>query len=223
METQPQETLLDQVSRRKHRWLKRVMSDPRVSPAEKCLAYIITDRLNCVTLDAWPGQRLMAQELGKTVKTVHRVTLKFETRGYARVTRGAQGSCRYAPMFLPEDDDKAVPAPRQNCPSIPDKNVDKSYLEILPNKSSPSLVSEVGKSSVGFSSNFKPRQRGLYKSEIAKMLGNEGFGILQQLSELDDNIVVRLCRAYADGRLGRNELIAARLAAEQLPRKRRSV
>jgi hypothetical protein len=194
-----------------------------VSPAEKCLAYIIMDRLNCVTLDAWPGQRLMAQELGKTVKTVHRVTLRFETRNYARVTRGALGSCRYAPIFLPEDDDKAVPAPRQNCPSRPDKNVDESYLEILPNKSSPSLAGEVSKSSVAFSSRYKPRQRGLYESEIAKMLGNEGFGVLQRLSEFDDNIVVRLCRAYADGKLGRNEVIAARLAAEQMLRKRRRI
>ena len=66
------------------------------------------------------------------------------------------------------------------------------------------------------------RQRGSYEAELAKMLGNDGFGILERLSEHDDDIIERLCQAHADGKLGKRELAAARLAADQMPKTRRS-
>jgi hypothetical protein len=217
------ETLLDRVNRMKHRWLKRVMSDPGVSPSEKCFAYIVMDRLNCVTRDSWPGQPLIAQQLGRrSIKTVSRIAFGLESRGYQRVNRNTHGSLRYAPVFLPEDEDKPVPTSRQNCPSVPDKNVEESSLDILISKSSPSL-GERGKCSRGFASKYERRKRGSYEAEVAALLGNGGYEILMRLSGLDDAIVERLCRAFADGELGARELIAARLAAEQLSRKRRQI
>jgi hypothetical protein len=217
------ETLLDRVNRMKHRWLKRVMSDPGVSPSAKCFAYIVMDRLNCVTLDSWPGQPLIAQQLGrKSIKTVNRIASGLEGHGYQRMSRNIHGSLRYAPVFLPEDADRPVPTSRQNCPSVPDKNVEESSLGILINKSSPS-VGEHGKRSRSTASKYERRQRGSYEAEVATLLGKDGFEILMRLSALDDAIVERLCRACADGQLGTRELIAARLAAEQLPRKRRSI
>jgi hypothetical protein len=209
----------------KHRWLKRVMSDPNVSPSEKCFAYIVMDRLNCVTLDSWPSQSLIAQPLGrKSIKTVNRIASGLESHGYQRVSRNTRGSLRYAPMFLPEDEDKSVGASRQNCPPVPDKNVEESYLEIQITKSSPRSVGRsVDKSPTCIASNYDRRQRGSYETEVARLLGNGGFDILERLSEHDDAIVERLCRAYADRELGARELIAARLAAQQLPRNRRPI
>src|SRR4030088_1717204 len=97
------ETLYDRVSRQKHRWLKRVMSDPAASSSEKCFAYIVMDKLNCATLDSWPGQALIAQLLGrKSTKTAHRVAFGLERRNHLRISRDPGGFYRYAPVFLPE-------------------------------------------------------------------------------------------------------------------------
>jgi hypothetical protein len=220
---QGNETVFDRVNRAKHRWLKRVMFDRGTSSSEKCFAFLVVDRLNCVTQDCWPSQRLIADQFGWSIKTVHRVALALERRGYLRIIRNTHGSYRYAPVFVPEDEDKSVGAFRQNCPPVPDKNVDESYLGILINKSSPSSERSAGKSPTRIASNYDRRKRGSYETEIARLLGNGGFDILERLSEHDDAIIERLCRAYADGQVGTRELIAARLAAEQLPRKRRSI
>jgi hypothetical protein len=135
--------------------------------------------------------------------------------GYLRITRNTHGSYRYAPIFLPEDEDKSGNASRQYRPTLPDKNVEESYLGILTRKSSPS-AGTVGVTT----SRYEERQRGSYERELAKRLGNRGYEILERLADLGDHIVERLCRAYADDELGEREILAARLAAEQLPTKR---
>jgi hypothetical protein len=216
------ESLNERANRLKHRWLKRVMYDCATGSSEKCFAYIVIDRLNCVTLDCWPSQKTIADQFGCSTKTVHRMACALERRGYLRISRNTHGSYRYAPVFLPEDEDKSVSASRQTCPLPPDKNVDQSSLGILTNQSSPRLGHrEAGNVQTNAASKYERRQRGSYEAELAKLLGNDGFEILGRLSEHDDVNVERLCRAYADGELGSRELIAARLAAEQLPRKRR--
>jgi len=212
------ETLTERVSRWKHRWLKRVMFDLATSSSEKCFAYVVVDRLNCVTLDCWPSQRLIADQFGWSTKTVHRVSLALNRRGHLRIVRNTYASYRYAPVFLPEDEDKFGDASGQSCPSMSDKNVDQSSLEILINKSSP-IVPAVKV----IASRYEFRQRGLYERELAQRLGNNGFEVLERLSELDDSIVERLCRAYADSELGEREILAARLAAEQMQKRRRLV
>ncbi|MGA7807534.1 hypothetical protein [Bradyrhizobium sp.] len=214
------ESVYDRVNRAKHRWLKRVMFDCGTNSSEKCFAYLVLDRLNCVTLDCWPSQKLIAEQFGWSIKTVHRVAIGLKRRGHLLISRNTRGSCRYAPVFLPEDEDKSVANARHNCPSAPDKNVEESFLGIQISKSSPSRACEASESLGGVAWNYRPRQRGAYEAEVAKLLGNEGFEILERLSELDDGIVERLCRAFANGELGGRELIAARLAANQLPRKR---
>src|ERR1700726_4364052 len=218
------ESLFDRVTRAKHRWLKRVMFDHGTSSSEKCFAYLVADRLNCVTQDCWPSQKTIADQFGWSTKTVHRVAVGLQRRGHLRIIRNRNGSYRYAPVFLPGDEDKSVGATRQNCPSVPEKNVDESFLGIPISKSSPSGGERVtDKWSAKPASKYDRRRRGSYEADIAKLLGNGGFEILARLSEYDDNIVERLCRAYADGELGARELIAARLAAKQLKKKRRSM
>jgi hypothetical protein len=216
------ETLAEQVSRRKHRWLKRVMFDRGTSSSEKCFAFLVVDYLNCVTLDCWPSQKVIADRFGWSVKTVHRVAVALERRAYLRIIRNTQGSYRYAPEFLQEDEDKSGSASRQNCPPKRDKNVEESLLGILPIQSSPiEAERSEGKYPRIISSNYDRCQRGSYEAKLASMLGKDGIDILFRLSEFNDAIVEQLCRAYADGELGDREIHAARLAAEQLPRKRR--
>jgi biotin operon repressor len=209
------ETLVDRVNRLKHRWLKRVMFDHNTSSSEKNFAYLAVDFLNCVTLDCWPSQKLIADKFGWSTKTVRRVVLGLERRGYLIARRNTHGSSRYAPVFVPEDEDISGGTPRQSCPSEPDKNVEESFLGIQINQSSPSAASRGAAAS-----RYEGRQRGFYEAEIAKRLGNNGFEILGRLSEFDDDVVERLCRAQADCRLGERELLAARLAADQLPKRR---
>src|SRR5581483_7755326 len=79
------ETLAEQVSRQKHRWLKRVMFDPGTSSSAKCFAFLVVDYLNCVTLDCWPSQKVIADRFGWSIKTVHRVALVLERRGHLQI------------------------------------------------------------------------------------------------------------------------------------------
>jgi hypothetical protein len=218
------EPLYDRVTRAKHRWLKRVMFDHGTSSSEKCFAYLVADRLNCVTQDCWPSQKLIADQFGWSIKTVHRVAVGLERRGHLTIIRGKNGSYPYAPVFLPGDEDKSVSASGQACPSISDKNVEESFLGIHINQSSPSSDQQSSdRRPAKRASNYDRRRRGQYEAELAKLLGNDGFGILERLSEQEDAIVDRLCRACADGQLGSRELIAARLAAQQMPKKRRPI
>jgi hypothetical protein len=213
------ESLYERVARAKNRWLKRVMLDPNVSATEKCFAYLVADRLNCVTLDAWPGQSLIARDLGgKSIKTAQRAARGLEHRGHLKMTRGAGGSYRYAPIFLPEDEDKSAGPLGQSRPSVAHKIVNESYLQIRSNLSFPTGAQKGG--ALPWSkrpSKYDACMQGTYQVEIAKMLGKEGFEILMRLNEPS---VERLCRAYANGELGEQELIAAQLAAKQLPKRR---
>jgi len=196
------------------------MFDLAVSSSEKCFAYVVIDRLNCVTLDCWPSQKLIADQFGWSIKTVHRVSFALKRRGYLHIARNTHGSYRYAPIFLPEDGDKSGGASRQDCPPASDKNVDESSLAILINLSSPSAGGpRLGKPPMIVASRYDRNQRGLYERELARRLGNKGFEILERLADHDDDIVDRLCRAFADGKLGDRELSAARLAADQLPKR----
>jgi hypothetical protein len=108
-------TLYDRVNRAKHRWLKRVMFDCGTSSSEKCFAYLVVDRLNCVTLDCWPSQKLIAEQFGWSIKTAHRVAFGLKRRGHLIVSRNTRGSCRYAPVFCRKM--------RTNLAAAPDKAV----------------------------------------------------------------------------------------------------
>jgi hypothetical protein len=63
---------------------------------------------------------------------------------------------------------------------------------------------------------YRRRERGAIEFKVAGMLGSDGMEILCRLGTVDDAIVERLCRAYVKGALAERELIAAKLAAEQL-------
>lgn len=183
---------------------------------EKCLAYSITDHLNCVTLDCWPSQSRLAELLGlRSVKTVQRAARGLEAQGYLTIKRAGRNSYRYAPVFLPGDEDKFVPASGQPRPSHPDRNVSESSLPIHSKSSDPTKTAVRESASERHALPYNRKMRGAIELQIADRLGPGGMDILARLYAIDEGIVDRLCRAQADGRLGDRELVAARLAAEQ--------
>lgn len=212
------ETLYKQVARAKARWLRRIMYGTVATSTEKCFAYAVADHLNCVTLDAWPGQLRVAQFLGfKSVKTIQRAAGGLAELEVLVIKRGGRNQCRYAPIFLPVDEDRIVHSSGQTSPPTKDKDVCQSLLRIHNNSSEPtketSNCSGYGKHS---ELRYRRTERGGIEVKIAAMMGDEGMEVLFRLGAIDDSIIERLCRAHAAGALGERELIAARLAAEQV-------
>lgn len=207
------ESLSNQVSRAKARWLKRVMQHPSAKSTQKCLAYVIADYLNCVTLDCSPAQPTLARALGhKSIKTVQRaarglamlrlITLKHDA------TRRA--GWRYAPVFCPEDMDKPVPKSGQRGPAIVDTNDRESFLNIHTKSCSTEEAAERSMRASSPRPLFNPKKRGAIEIKLAEMIGANGLDVLVRLASIDDAILERLCRAYAEGALGERDLAAAR-------------
>lgn len=207
---------LDQlVARMKARWLRRVIYGSAASSSQKCFAYAVFDHLNCVTLDCWPSQERLAKLLGfVSVKTVQRAAQGLEDLHLLTISGGGRKGYRYAPIFLPEDEDNPVPSSGRIRPVLPDKSVSESFLRIRPNRPASTAAKEEQLRDLGF--DYQPRQRGAIELQIAERLGANGMEILGKLSALDDWIVERLCRAHAAGQLGEREINAARLAADQV-------
>jgi hypothetical protein len=211
-------SLNNRVNRAKARWLKRVMYASAATSTQKCFAYAVADHLNCVTLDCWPAQGTLARLLrAKSVKTVQRAARGLEALGLVAIRPRSNGKAgyRYAPVFLPGDEDNSGPAAGHPCPDDPDSNGGESFLEI--HKKSFSTAAQAKNARQGVQSNapFAPSQRGAIEIQVAERLGGNGMDILSRLASIDDAIVDRLCRAHAGGVLGERDLAAARLAAEQ--------
>jgi hypothetical protein len=211
------ETLDEEVRRTKARWLRRVMYDERPTSTAKCLAFLIADHLNCVTLDAWPALSTISTLLGaKSTKTAQRAARNLQALGY--ITIKPRGECgagyRYAPTFSSEDMDSSVAKSRQACPSSADTAVTESSSDIRL-KSSPTPSSASAHANAAPSGlRYHPAQRGKIETYIAQLLGKDGIELLTCLAAIDDAIVERLCRTYVENSLTRRELAAARLAAE---------
>jgi len=215
--TTSSETLFKRVARAKARWLRRVMYGTLATSTEKCFAYAVVEHLNCVTLDSWPSQVRLAQLLGfKSVKTIQRAACGLEELTVLVVTCGRK-HYRYAPVFLPGDEDKTVPPKGQTGPTGTDTDVRESLLLIHINSSAPRKRASDKKEEYQRSElRYRSSQRGGIEVRIAAMLGDDGIDVLARLGAVDDSIIERLCRAYVAGALGERELIAARLAAEQV-------
>ena len=211
------ETLRTCVNRAKARWLKRVMYELTASSTGKCFAYSVADHLNCVTLDCWAGATRFAKLLGcKCTKTPERAARELQRLGVLTIKNSGRGRYRYAPTFLPVDNDKIARARGQNCPSNRDTNVDESLLSILPKVPSSTAVASKGRNGGALAaSSYIRRERGAIELSLASMLGSDGINILARLSAIDDAIIDRMCLAHASGMIGDPELAAARLAAEQ--------
>jgi hypothetical protein len=187
---------------------------------EKCFAYLIADKLNCVTLDCWPGQETLAALLSrKSVKTVSRVAEGLEKRGFVIIKSRVEGEpgYRYAPVLEPDDQYENVRASRQSCPSSEDMDVGESSLDILLKESlAPSSPISGGRRSGQPNKAYNRAQRGGLEPTVAELFGTDGWSVLERLSKLDDRIVDRLCRACFEGSLSQRDLNAARLAAKQM-------
>jgi len=213
------ESLSDRVNRAKARWLKRVMQDSSATPTQKCLAYAITDYLNCVTLDCWPAQPTLARILGhKSVKTVQRAARGLATLRLITLKHDASGKagCRYAPVLWPEDMDKPVPKNGHRSPEIVDTNDRESFLNIHTKSYSTEEAAERRIRASRPRPSFNPRERGAIEIKLAEMFGANGLDVLARLASIDDGIIERLCQAYAEGALSERDLAAARLAAAQM-------
>ena len=208
------EPLFTRVARAKARWLRRVMYGTVATSTEKCFAYAVADHLNCVTLDAWPGQARLAQLLGfKSVKTMQRAAAALQELEVLTVRHTARHQFRYAPVFLPGDEDRIVRTSGQLRAGTKDTDVHESLLLIPINSSAPTKRPS---DKSGLEQSYRASQRGTIEVQIAAMLGEGGIELLFMLGAIDDSIVERLCRAHAAGALGERELIAARLAAQQV-------
>lgn len=211
----PVEPLRERVNRGKARWLKRVMYNSLATSTEKCLAFAISDHLNCVTLDAWPGLPLIATRLGfKHVRTVQRAAYGLEENGLLVVAHFG-GQWRFAPVFLPGDDVKEVAESGHSRPRRADIDVPESFLSIL-FKSVSRGPSEVRRGQEAPAASVRWPGRGAVEIKVADWLGPDGMELLGRLGALDDSHVDRLCRAFAAGMLTERELAAARLAAAQV-------
>jgi hypothetical protein len=195
------------------------MYESKATSTEKCLAYAFADHLNCVTLDCWPAQSTLAGLLGaKSVKTVQRAARGLASCGLVAITVRMDGKpgFRYAPTFLSSDKDKPVRKDGQPYPEVADTDGRESTSHIQSESSSTSSsVRWVGRDSQ-LCGSFNRHQRGAVEIAVAALLGPNGLDLLSRLAALDDGIIDRLCQAHAAGALGRRELAAARLAAEQL-------
>lgn len=210
------ETLDDQVKRAKARWLKRVMYQSEATPFQKCLAYAIADHLNCITRDCWPAQLTLCRLLGGVcTRTLQRAGRRLEALGLITISRPGV-NMRYAPVFQPGDEDKPVRKDGQIGPGIDDTDVRESFLEIHLTSDSTEAVSASARKRSAEGSKYRRAERGKVEVELAKLLGTDGFEILARLSSINDAAVERLCRAFAYGQLGDRDLMAARLAAEQV-------
>lgn len=203
------ESLTDQIKRAKARWLNRVMQHPWVTSTQKCLAYAIANRLNCVTRDCWASQETLARDIGnKSIKTVVRAGRTLAEFKLIMLQR--RKGLRYAPVF--SDEDLAIPVSKRGHAGANSVDTDggESSLSIQ-SKSSSTGIAPVG--GCVPHRNFDPRQRGAIEIKLAEMLG--GMDVLARLAAIDEAVIDRLCQAYADGVLSERDLAAARLAAQQ--------
>src|SRR4051812_26859929 len=169
------ESLDKKAKRAKSRWVGRVMYSGATA-TEKCLAYIIADKLNCVTLDCWPGQETLVVLLDrKSVKTVIRAAKGLQKRGFISINPRADGQPgnRYAPVFLRDDRYENVESSRQSCPESEDTDVGESSIGILLKESVEALPSfDTHRVQSGQPSNkYNRAQRGTYEANVAELLG----------------------------------------------------
>ena len=207
------------MNRAKARWFKRVMYESHATSTQKCFAYIVSDHLNCVTLDAWPAQTTTARLLGNTsIKTVQRVAHRLEAIDILVLRRNTsrRSNCRYAPVFLPRDWDDFDPNAGHGCLQKQDNDVTESFLPIHSKSSSTEEANRQRKGAPFARLPFNRKERGALEMEVAGRLGADGWDILARLGMLDDAIIDRLCCALVRDLLGPPELAAARLAAQQM-------
>src|SRR4051794_26345135 len=97
---------------------------------------------------------------------------------------------------------KMSPKKSQFCPEVPDRNDRESFLVIHPIESFPTATT-------GGQQPLKRcalQQRGELEVKVAAMIGVDGWEVLGRLGSHDDQVVQRLCQAFADGLLGIREI-----------------
>jgi DNA-binding transcriptional regulator YhcF (GntR family) len=82
----------------KEHWLRLMLADRELLQSAKLTLVAVSLYLNRGTRSAWPGMRLLAENIGLSKSTVERAVRQAERRGYLE-TRGRRGSNVYAPAF----------------------------------------------------------------------------------------------------------------------------
>jgi hypothetical protein len=81
-------------------WVNQVESDPKTSPSEFRLAWVISQMINKKTRVCWPLQATLAKRLGVSVRAVGGYISGLRERGHLRVRdRGRDSSSIYEPIL----------------------------------------------------------------------------------------------------------------------------
>lgn len=88
-------------SSKRARWIERVARDQGLTHLAFRVAYLLGCHMNKVTGDAWPSQKLLARELGVTVRAVQVSLDALVAAGYlvVDVAKGRSHTNRYCPVL----------------------------------------------------------------------------------------------------------------------------
>jgi hypothetical protein len=203
-------------NRMKAEWLGRIMRKPLI-PSCRVVAYFIADQLNWATMDCWASHGFTAQQAKVGEKTIQRSIGSMEHGLLLSVfrARGTRNPLRYAPLYgVASKEDAGVQATGHPRPLSLVVQDHVSFLETRPESSLGSLS---GISNDLHQPSFDRAERINLEFEVARLLG--GRDQLSSLALIDDEIVTRLCEAFATKQFTVRQVRAASLAANQLRRR----
>jgi hypothetical protein len=203
-------------NRMKAEWLNRMMRKPLIA-SHRVVAYFIADQLNWATMDCWASHGFTSSQDKLGEKTIQRALSSLEHGLVLSIfrARGSRNPLRYAPRYWTPEQDTAVSSAGHSRPATPDMRDHVSFLET---HSKSFLGPERGNCSNNLRQpSFDRAERINLEFEVARLLG--GRDQLSRLALIDDEIVTRLCEAFATKQLKARQVKAASLAANQLRRR----
>jgi hypothetical protein len=203
-------------NRMKAEWLNRIMRKPLL-PSYRVVAYFLADQLNWATMDCWASHGFTSSQSKLGEKTIQRALISLEHGLVLSIfrARGSRNPLRYAPLYWTPEQDTVVSSAGHPGPSPPDTQDHVSFLET---HSKSFLGADRRNSSNSLSQpSFDRAERINLEFEVARLLG--GRDQLSRLALIDDEIVTRLCEAFATKQLKVRQVRAASLAANQLRRR----
>jgi|GEM_PF-3770023 len=99
--------MTDTFTKDRFTYLETLSADPRISPIEFEVGFVIAKHVNRKSREAWPGLMLIAKGIGGNEKTVRRAIAKLVSLGYLTRRRAGRGnSNRYTVILKKQTDDR---------------------------------------------------------------------------------------------------------------------